>query len=279
MLLTFWKVKHCKGGRGGGSTVGGPKAATSTSNSKNSGSSKPQQEHKQQESSNRIRSSTNSTNNNPEKGEGQEVWVPKVGAERRPVGFRLCSRLFFLDTSKICNNWSLTFSEVLWGHINCKIVLDILQKPPGFHTTAREPKRAQLAPTLSTQPKFHEKTPRERKRAKIVAGEGKKERNFGRSGGGGSRRGRRRESVGGARQILDAPAKILNTHRTDTPQHNTTQHNTTHRVVLGKEGPSQGSPWSPKTRHEQQIVPKSSPIGQGFLGVKDGSQRFGHKTV
>ena len=35
-----------------------------------------------------------------------------------------------------------------------------------------------------TPPKFHEKTPREREeRMKIVAGEGKKERNFGRSGG------------------------------------------------------------------------------------------------
>ena len=34
--------------------------------------------------------------------------------ERLPVESRLCSRLF-LDTSKICNNWSLTFSEVSWG--------------------------------------------------------------------------------------------------------------------------------------------------------------------
>ena len=42
-------------------------------------------------------------------------------------------------------------------------------KPPGFHTTA---------PT-----KFNEKTQREREKE---AGEGKKERNFGRSGGGGS---------------------------------------------------------------------------------------------
>ena len=56
--------------------------------------------------------------------------------------FRLCSRLFFLDTSKICNNWSLIFSEVMEGQINCKIVPDILQKATGFHTTAREPKRA-----------------------------------------------------------------------------------------------------------------------------------------
>ena len=54
--------------------------------------------------------------------------------------FRLCSRLFFLDTSKICNNWLLTFLEVKGreGQINCKIVLHILQKPPEFHTTAQE---------------------------------------------------------------------------------------------------------------------------------------------
>ena len=51
----------------------------------------------------------------------------------------------------------IDFSEVLWrGQINCKIVLDILQKPPGFHTTAREPKR-----TFGTDASNTTKIPRE----------------------------------------------------------------------------------------------------------------------
>ena len=68
-------------------------------------------------------------------------------------------------------------------------------KPPGFHTTTREPKRADLrVPIFTKPPKFYEKTPRERqKRAKI----GRRERNFWRSGGGRSgrvvRRGARRK--------------------------------------------------------------------------------------
>ena len=54
LLITFWKVKHCKGGRrGGSSTVSGPKQKQQhkqkKSSSKNSGSNKPPQEHKQQE--------------------------------------------------------------------------------------------------------------------------------------------------------------------------------------------------------------------------------------
>ena len=78
---------------------------------------KQQQKQRQQEAatgtqatSSRIRS----RRQQPRKSEGQEVWLPKV--ERRlPVEFRLCSRFFFLDASKICNDWSSTFSEVLEG--------------------------------------------------------------------------------------------------------------------------------------------------------------------
>ena len=161
LLLTFWKVKHW--------TVGGSKAATITNSSKNSGSSKPQQEHKQEKQQQAAESGAAQTaHNNP-----ATVRAKRCGRWRLPMEFRLCSRFFFLDASKICNNWSLTFSEVLWGQINCKIVLDILQKPPGFHTTAREPKRAQLALTLQTPPKYHEKTPSVRKRATMGAGGGK----------------------------------------------------------------------------------------------------------
>ena len=49
--------------------------------------------------------------------------------------------------------------------------------PPGFHTTAREPKRAPRS--SKTPPKFNEKDQQEReKRMKTVAGEGKKRAKF-----------------------------------------------------------------------------------------------------
>ena len=48
-------------------------------------------------------------------------------------------------------------------------------KPPGFHTTAREPKRAHLtAPALQT-PKLHEKTPREGRKEEHGGGKGKQQ--------------------------------------------------------------------------------------------------------
>ena len=65
----------------------------------------------------------------------------------------------------------------------CEPRRDGLVGLPGFHMTVREPKRAHLRSRSSkTPPKFNEKDQQERKkRMKIVA-----ERNFGRSGGGGS---------------------------------------------------------------------------------------------
>ena len=76
VLLTFWKVKHCKGG-GRVPTVGGSKATTNKSSSKS--------RKKQQQAATRTQAS---------------------GISVLFVAF------FFLDTNKICNNWSLTFSEV-----------------------------------------------------------------------------------------------------------------------------------------------------------------------
>ena len=66
--------------------------------------------------------------------------------------------------------------------------------PPGFHTTAREPKRAHLrAPALQT-PKFHEKTPREGRKKRILRRDREKERDIlGGPGEGRSREGRSRE--------------------------------------------------------------------------------------
>ena len=94
--------------------------------------------------------------------------------------------------------------------------------PPGFHTTAREPKRVHLrVPVFKNTTKIQRKRPKEReKRMKTVVGEGKKERNFGRSGGGRS---------GG--EALNTPTThtTTTTHNTQHTTHNTqhTTHNTT----------------------------------------------------
>ena len=40
------------------------------------------------------------------------MWVPKVGRGVFPWNFGVFEAFFFLDTSKIFDNWSLTFSEV-----------------------------------------------------------------------------------------------------------------------------------------------------------------------
>ena len=102
MLLTFWKVKDCKGGREGSSTVGGPKAATNKSSSKNrkkqqqlykqqqqaqaaakaAAAARPQQEHKQQEeaaTSSRIRSSTKQAQTTTQKKGGPRGVGPEGG--------------------------------------------------------------------------------------------------------------------------------------------------------------------------------------------------------
>ena len=103
-------------------------------------------------------------------------------------------------------------------------------------------------PGFQTSPKFHERTPQERKKERKLWREGKNAKFWAVR-----RREVTRRGVGG--QILDAPTKILNTHRTDTPQHNTTQHNTTQHNgrsrrgggVLGKGGPG-GGRWPNKNK-------------------------------
>ena len=91
---------------------------------------------------------------------------------------------------------------------------------------------------------------------------------------------------------MDAPTKILNTHRTDTPHHNTTQHNTTtttqrgipHRVVLGKGGPSQGGPWPKKQDMSNKLSRRAAPLAKVFLGSRMvrkglGTKRFDQKKL
>ena len=56
-----------------------------------------------------------------------------------------------------------------------------LGRPPGFHTTAREPKRAHLrVPAFRNTTKIQREDPqRERERARMGGEDGKKKRNFG----------------------------------------------------------------------------------------------------
>ena len=108
-------------------------------------------------------------------------------------------------------------------------------KPPRLHTTAREPKRAHFrVPAFKNTTKIPRKDPKKREEKKEnCGGRGKKERNFGRSGGG--------EGVWlWSGQILDAPTKILNTppthphtftQHTSTTQHKTRQHTRQHKTT------------------------------------------------
>ena len=113
---------------------------------------------------------------------------------------------------------------------------------------------------------------------KTVAGEGKKSEIL----GGPAEEGESGEGARRRAQILDAPTKILNTpHRHNTTH---TQHNAgiLHRVVFGKGGSLAGRSMAQKSRHEQQSVPKSSPIAQGFLVSRMvlkglGTKRFDQK--
>ena len=133
---------------------------------------------------------------------------PESG-EASSRGISVVFEAFFLDTGKICNNWSLTFSEVLWGlQINCKIVLDILQKPPGFHTTTREPKRAVGTDATNTTKIPREDPQREKKSENGGGGRGKKGRNFGLSGGGGSRGGAPKAGVPKSGARIVGPRRV-----------------------------------------------------------------------
>ena len=145
------------------------------------------------------------------------------------------------------------------------------QNPPGFHTTAQE---LQTCTFEGSQQR------------------GKKERNFGRSGG----RGVWRRGSLGERPYLRrthenfevTPHRHTTPHHT-TPHHTTTQHNTTqhnnndtpHNTTGGSQG-GLGQGGSLAGRSMPQIVPKSSPIGQGFWGqgfwAKSGAGQGGQKN-
>ena len=102
--------------------------------------------------------------------------------------------------------------------------------------------------------KTPQKTPRETQKSEMEGGRG----------GVGA-------GVKGSAQILDEPT-------------NTTQQHNNYSTGLGQGGSIAGWSMVPKTRHEQQIVPKSSAIGQCFLGSRMvrtglGTKRFDQKKL
>ncbi len=86
------------------------------------------------------------------------------------------------------------------------------------------------------------------------------------------------EGVGGRRvksaQILDAPTKILNSHRTDTP------HNTTGDPAQGgKGGPSQGGPWPKKQDMSNKLSRRAAPLAKVLWGQRWFSKVWAHNGL
>ena len=181
--------------------------------------------------------------------------------------------------------------------------LPLVSGPPGFHTTTRELQTCTFErPDASNTTKIpREDTQRE---SEFFGGRGKKKREIlarrvGAHPSGPHPWGPRPHHW--SSHPLDNPSPSTPTHLAGTTYDNSTHTkkpeqlisknstinsqkpkslHTTETLTLAKVGlakvgfdrPSQGGPWPKKTRHEQRIVPHSSPIGQCF-GVKFGSQK------
>ena len=228
----------------------GGEAGSTPKASTSSRNSKPQQEYnKQQEKQQQaVESRAAQTSQKTTKNQ----WGKRCGCRRWGRRLRLCSRLFLWIQAK--------FATISHG------LSEVSFEGPGFQ---------------SHHQKFNETISKRGRKNKNCGGRVKKCEIMGNPAGERIRRRGVRERA----QILDAPTKILNTHRTDTPQHNTTQHHTTqrgipHRVVLGKGSPvercwaAQGGPWPNK----QDMINKfrrAAPLAKVFWG----QQKFGYKTV
>ena len=132
------------------------------------------------------------------KGGEFDGWRPQAQASSRGIMFGCVRGFFFLDTSRICNNWSLIFRKSYGeGKSIVKLFLTFCKSHRGFTRQPVSP-NVHLALTLQTPPKFHEKTPQREKKSEHGGGRGKKGRNFGLSGGGGPAEGpRMSRRVGG----------------------------------------------------------------------------------
>ena len=122
------------------------------------------------------------------------------------------------------------------------------------------------SPSSKTPPKFNEKDQQEReKRIKTVAGEGKKERNFGRSGGGGS---------GGRGVRRRGPEHTHHTHTTTTQTHTTNKQKQTTQNTF----PHQNQP---QTTHKKKGLAKNglAKIGWPNTMAKNGLAKIGLAKV
>ena len=183
---------------------------------------------------------------NPKKlgpeGWGPEGWRPKGGGPKISRFFFPLPPQFFILFSLSCWSFPLNFGGVfeapgpsnvrVWRSrpVVCEPRRPSLVGPPGFHTTAREPKRAHLsAPVFKNTTKIQrEDLPEREETKKFSVGEGKKERNFGRSGEG-------RSGGGGPGE---RPKNLEHTHHTHT--------NNNHQ---------QAPPTSTTNRHHQPQAP------------------------
>ena len=92
------------------------------------------------------------------------------------------------------------------------------------------------------------------------------------------------EEGSGSAQVLDAPTKILNTHRAPTPHH-TTQHNTTTNPAQGGLGQGRGERlgWGPAQGgplpRKQDMSTNCSEQQANVFSVKNGSQGFGQNSL
>ena len=154
-------------------------------------------------------------------GWGLEGWAEGWGPAGCGPRFFSLFRHNFLSFFSLLGVFSWNFGGVFEGQ-------DGAQSRTGFHTTAREPKRGHFrAPALQTPPKFHERIPtREKKERKLWRAREKKERNFGRSGGGGFGGG----GSGGGGSGGGGPGERPNLGHTP-PTHHTTQHTTQHNTT------------------------------------------------
>ena len=128
-------------------------------------------------------------------------------------------------------------------------------KPPGFHTTAREPERAHFrVPAFTNTTKFNEKTPqRDTERAKWWRERGKKSENLGGSAEGGPAEGGPAEGGSGGRR----PREPQTSNNHNNHNHNNTKPRTN---AARKVGPRRVGPPLPRFRvrvfRVQKIWPK-----------------------
>ena len=215
------------------------------------------------------------------KGGGPEGWEPKISCFSfpRPPLFS-----FFLPLLGVVS-WN--FGGVIQGRDAQMCTFGVLglsceapaaPKPLGFYTTApRAP--CTVGTDASNTTKILREEPQRETKSENGSGRVKKKKSEILGGPAEGWRESRRRRSGGERPNFGRTLENFE----HTPHRHTTQHNGGSRTGWSWErGFLAGRSVAQKTRHEQQIVPKSSPSGQGFLGSRMvrkglGTKRFDQK--